>query len=208
MLNKQGFNLWADHYDNTVQISEETNAYPFAGYKQILNSIFNEMMQKAYSNVLDIGFGTGVLTSKLYENGHQIDGLDFSPKMISIAKAKMPNAHLIEWDITNGLPSEILENRYDSIVSTYTLHHLTDEEKVSFIIKLLPLIKEEGQIFIGDISFQTREQLDICRQDNLKYWDHDEFYLVYNELKSSLETICNCKFYPISHCGGVLTISK
>jgi putative AdoMet-dependent methyltransferase len=208
VLNKQGFDLWADDYDKTVQVSEENNLYPFAGYKQILNTIFNAVMQKKDSKVLDIGFGTGVLTNKLYENGHRIDGLDFSLKMISIAKSKMPKANLIEWDITNGLPPEILEKKYDSIVSTYTLHHLTDEEKISFIVKLLSLIEENGQIFIGDISFETREKLDICRQDNLSHWDSDEFYLVFDEIKSSLKNECNCEFHPISHCGGVIVISK
>ncbi|MBP2242627.1 putative AdoMet-dependent methyltransferase [Cytobacillus eiseniae] len=208
MLNKQGFNLWADNYDNTVQISEENNDYPFAGYKQILNVIFNEVMQKTCSDVLDIGFGTGVLTSKLYENRHQIDGLDFSPKMISIAKAKMPGANLIEWDISKGLPSKIIDNRYDSIVSTYTLHHLTEGEKVSFVTKLLSLLKAEGQILIGDIAFQSREKLNICRENNLHHWDDDEFYFVFDELKSALASICNCKFYSISHCGGVIIISK
>ena len=45
MLNKQGFNLWANDYDKTVKVSEENNLYPFAGYKKILNTIFNEIMQ-------------------------------------------------------------------------------------------------------------------------------------------------------------------
>ena len=65
MLNKQGFDLWANEYDRTVRVSEESNLYPFAGYKEILNTIFNEVMQKEKSKVLDIGFGTGVLTHKL-----------------------------------------------------------------------------------------------------------------------------------------------
>lgn len=33
MLSKQGFDLWAKDYDKTVQLSEENNEYPFAGYK-------------------------------------------------------------------------------------------------------------------------------------------------------------------------------
>ncbi len=37
ILNKQGFDLRADGYDQTVQLSEEGNQYPFAGYKVILN---------------------------------------------------------------------------------------------------------------------------------------------------------------------------
>jgi len=36
MLDNQGFNLWADDYDKTVQISEENHLYPFAGYKEYL----------------------------------------------------------------------------------------------------------------------------------------------------------------------------
>ena len=204
MLSKQGFNLWADEYDKTVQLSEENNLYPFAGYKEILNVIFNEAMQKENSEILDIGFGTGVLTSKLYANGHKIDGVDFSSKMIGIAQSIMPNANLMEWDISMGLPPEILGKKYDSIISTYALHHLTDEEKIEFIANLRPLLKEDGKIFIGDIAFETREKHNQCRQESINYWDDDEFYFVYEEISSLLDN--ECDFYPISHCGGVFIL--
>ena len=72
----------------------------------------------------------------------------------------MPRANLIEWDISNGLPNEILSKKYDAIVSTYALHHLTDEDKITFIQQLLPLLNAGGKIYIGDIAFQTREDLE------------------------------------------------
>lgn len=208
MLNKQGFDLWANDYDLTVQVSEENNLYPFAGYKKILNTIFNEVMQNKQSNVLDIGFGTGVLTTKLYEHGHHIDGLDFSARMITIAQSKMPKANLIEWDISQGLPDNIMESKYDSIVSTYTLHHLSDVDKVNFIKSLLPLLSENGRIFIGDIAFQTRQDLETCRNNSIKYWDDDEFYFVADEINLSLKEFCNCEFHAASHCGGVFIINR
>lgn len=208
MLSKQGFNLWANHYDEAVQLSEENNLYPFAGYKKILSTIFNEVMQTKESQVLDIGFGIGVLTSKLYENGHKIDGIDFSNEMIAIAQEKMPLANLLEWDISNGLPDNIKNNKYDSVISTYTLHHLTDEEKVRFIKSLLNLLSENGKILIGDIAFQTRKDLEACRRMSIDYWDADEIYFVNDEIKQSLLNICKCEFYPMSHCGGVFIISK
>lgn len=133
---------------------------------------------------------------------------DFSPKMIAIAKDKMPMANLIEWNISNGLPGYVKENRYDSIVSTYTLHHLTDGDKTIFIESLRSLLNENGKIYIGDIAFQTREKLEICRNNNRSYWDKDEFYLVYEELKTSLINLCTCEFQQASYCGGVLIISK
>jgi putative AdoMet-dependent methyltransferase len=200
MLNEQGFDLWANEYDQTVRVNEEGNRYPFAGYKEILNTIFNEVMQIEKSMVLDIGFGTGILTHKLYENGHQIDGIDFSREMIAIAQTKMTRANLVEWDITNGL--------YDAIVSTYTLHHLTDEAKITFIQNLLSLLKDDGKIFIGDIAFQTRDNLENCRKESAGYWDDDEFYFVADEIYSALGDVCTSEFYPISHCGGMFIITK
>ena len=208
MLNKQGFDLWANAYDETVKVSEESNLYPFAGYKEILNTIFNEVMQKDQAKVLDIGFGTGVLTNELYKNGHVIDGVDFSGQMIAIAQAKMPRANLIEWDIENGLPEELLTKKYDAIISTYALHHLTDEAKVIFIQSLLPLLAADGKIFIGDIAFQTRENLEVCRKASEGYWDDDEFYFLADELSAALKDVCICEFHPISHCGGVFIITR
>ncbi|MDN7242383.1 class I SAM-dependent methyltransferase [Planococcus sp. N028] len=208
MLNKQGFDLWANDYDQTVQISEENNLYPFAGYKGILNFIFNEAMQKGQSDVLDIGFGTGILASKLYENGHRINGVDFSPEMIEIAQPKMPEATLIEWDIADGLPNLLKEKRYGSIISTYALHHLPDGNKIVFFQELLPLLADNGKIYIGDIAFRTREDLESCRNASIKYWDEDEFYFVFDEIKVKLKEIAKCEFYPLSHCGGVIVISR
>lgn len=203
MLNQQGFNLWADGYDQTVQLSEENNHYPFAGYKEILGTIFNEIMQQPNSSVLDIGFGTAVLTTKLYDHGHQISGFDFSSKMIDIALKKMPKANLMEWDLANGLPEALVNKQYDAIVSTYALHHFTDEAKVAYIKALLPLLTPTGKIYIGDIAFETRAQLEKCRQESIGYWDDDEFYFVHEEFSKLLNETCQVEFHPISHCGGV-----
>ena len=208
MLNQLGFNLWADGYDKTVQLSEESNQYPFAGYKAVLNTIFNEVMYSPKSTVLDIGFGTGVLTAKLYDNGHMINGFDFSSKMIEIAKGKMPDANLMEWDLSKGLPPALMDQTYDAIISTYALHHFTDDMKVQYITALLQQLTPTGKIFIGDIAFETREQLEKCRQDSISYWDDDEFYFIYEEIGPLLKGRCQLEFHPISHCGGVFVISN
>ena len=94
MLDTRGFDLWADGYDASVGLSDEKNTYPFAGYKKVLGNIFRKIMEKQNAVVLDIGFGTGTLTSKLYEYGCTVYGQDFSQKMIESAMEKMPGAHL------------------------------------------------------------------------------------------------------------------
>lgn len=88
MLNNKGFDLWADGYDKSVGLSDEANTYPFAGYKKVLAAIFQTVMQTPNASVLDIGFGTAVLTAKLYEQGCAIYGQDFSSRMIELASEK------------------------------------------------------------------------------------------------------------------------
>ncbi|WP_312700530.1 class I SAM-dependent methyltransferase [Sedimentibacter sp.] len=206
MLDSKGFDLWADGYDKSVNLSEENNEYPFAGYKDVLNYIYNKIKESSNSNVLDIGFGTGILTTQLYNEGYKITGIDFSSNMIDIAKNKMPDAMLINWDFSKGLPNEITGKKYDYIISTYAIHHLYDEEKVKFIKSLVNLLNVNGKILIGDVSFETREELDKCKELNKEDWDNDEFYFVANDIMNNLSDSYCCNYDKISHCAGVLVV--
>ena len=136
MLDSGGFDLWADGYDKSVEVSEEENAYPFAGYKRVLGMVYKTIMERSNPVVLDIGFGTGTLTRKLYENGCVVYGQDFSSKMIKLALEKMPDAHLYKGDFILGLVEPLKQARYDFIVATYSLHHLTDIQKIRFLKEL------------------------------------------------------------------------
>ena len=204
MLDNNGFDLWADGYDKTVGVSDEENTYPFAGYKDVLGTIFKTIMKKPNAVVLDIGFGTGTLTTKLYENGCTIYGQDFSVRMIELAAEKMPNAHLYQGDFTQGLVEPLLAQRYDFIVATYSLHHLTDEQKVSFLRGLRDHLNPGGQILIGDVAFENRSQLEQCQKDVGDEWDDDEIYFVVDELKKDFPTLA---FSRISYCAGILSLA-
>ena len=95
------------------------------------------MLARKGNKILDIGFGTGILASKLYEQGFRIRGQDFSERMIELAKEKMPKAELYQGDFTGGLVKELEQNMYDAVIATYSLHHLTEEQKISLIKKVL-----------------------------------------------------------------------
>ena len=163
MLNNKEFDLWADGYDKTVGISDEENTYPFAGYKKVLGFVFQTIMEDPNAVVLDIGFGTGTLTTKLYERGCTVYGQDFSSRMIALASEKMPDAYLYQGDFTKGLVKPLRSVRYDYIVATYSLHHLTDAQKSGFLSDLRNCLKENGKIIIGDVAFETRKDLEQCK---------------------------------------------
>ena len=203
MLNQTGFDLWADGYDKSVGLSDEKNTYPFAGYKAVLGSIYQTVMEKPNAVVLDVGFGTGTLTAKLYENGCTIYGQDFSARMIELASEKLPKAHLYQGDFTQGLVEPLLEQKYDFIVATYSLHHLTDEQKVSFLHELCNHLNPGGQVLIGDVAFDNRRQLEQCRKDVGDEWDDDEIYFVVDELKKEFPSLI---FTQISYCAGIISL--
>lgn len=203
MFDANGFNGWADEYDNEVRTSEENDEYPFAGYNEVLGLIEQLVAGKTGHTVLDIGFGTAVLTRKLYDKGCKIYGQDFSTSMIEIAQKKMPKAELFCGDMSDGLVPELCRNKYDSIIATYSIHHLSDDDKIDFIKQLLPLLNENGSIFIGDVLFKTRAELEACRSDAGEAWDEDEIYVVVDELKKRLSNVI---FHKITFCSGVIEI--
>lgn len=203
MLDNKGFDLWADGYDEAVGLSDEDNTYPFAGYKEVLGSIFRTVMEKPGSAVLDIGFGTATLTTKLYEHGCDVYGQDFSARMIELASAKMPGAHLYQGDFAQGLAEPLRNRKYDFIIATYSLHHLTDDRKVAFLRSLAECLNAGGRILVGDVAFETRADLEQCRKDAGDEWDDEEFYFAADELK---EAFPGLRFEKISFCAGILTI--
>lgn len=205
MLNNKGFDLWADGYDKTVGISDEENTYPFAGYKKVLGFIFQTIMRDENAVVLDIGFGTGTLTTKLYERGCSIYGQDFSSRMIALASEKMPNAQLYQGDFSKGLAEPLRSFRYDYIVATYSLHHLADAQKRDFLLDLRNYLKENGKIIIGDVAFETRKDLERCRLAAGDAWDDEEIYFVAEELRKDLPGL---SFMQVSDCAGILMLDR
>lgn len=203
MLDQNGFNEWAMDYDNEVKESEAAGTYPFAGYSRVHQGIFETVTKKPGAVVLDLGFGTATLTKRLCDQGCAIYGQDFSSKMIELAAVKMPGAHLYQGDFRDGLAKPLRDRRYDYIVATYALHHLSDPEKVVFLRGVQGYLKENGKILIGDIAFENREQWEQCRKEAGDTWDSEESYFVFDEMKQNFPQMT---FRKISFCAGILTL--
>ncbi len=88
---------------------------------------------------------------------------------------------------------------------TYSLHHLTDDQKIASLHTLQDCLKENRKILIGDVAFETREKLNQCREAAGDEWDDEEIYFVVDELKSVFP---NLFFAQISCCAGILTLAR
>jgi putative AdoMet-dependent methyltransferase len=199
LLNEAGFNIWAKDYDDAV--IRNCHKYPFDKYYEGLYCIYNVIQPN--DKILDIGFGTGTLTKRLYDNNCEIYGIDFSEEMIKISKNKMPNSKLFHYDFNNGLPEELDNMKFDYIISTYAIHHLTDPKKIEFINNLKFKLNKNGKIIILDIAFSSSDDLNNCKINNKEDWDPSEHYIVWNLLKESLPDF---KYRQFSTCSGFIEL--
>lgn len=205
MLDNKGFDLWADGYDRTVNLSDADDSYPFAGYRNVLGCIYDAVRSGEGKRVLDVGIGTGVLSGKLYLDGYEITGIDFSESMIQIARQKVPDAKIYRHNFAKGLPSELDDEKFDSIICTYAIHHLDDDQQVEFLRLLQKHLLPDGKIYIGDVSFETRHDMDNCKDAAGDEWDDEEYYFVFEEIS---QYFASAEYKKISHCAGVLILGR
>lgn len=114
----------------------------------VYERIFEEI--KAYLNnesqILDIGCGTGALHDQLSILVQQIVGVDYSEKMIDVAKEKAATKKLTNVKYICGTLNHksVMENSYDVVTAFYLLHLLEDIE--SELGKIRDLLGNQGYL--------------------------------------------------------------
>lgn len=111
---------WATSYDRDV-----FSTLKVTGTDTIADLLFEHTTEVHSALVLDAGCGTGAVADRLKARGFDvIDGVDLSPEMLKIAKAKQLYRTLIEADLNR--PLDLPRSPYTAIVSagTFTTGHV------------------------------------------------------------------------------------
>lgn len=75
--------------------------------------------------ILDVGCGNGKDCKYISEKSFEVNGIDLSLGMLTMAKERVPNGKFEVMDITD---ITYPENDYDGIISNYSLFHIPSEE--------------------------------------------------------------------------------
>ena len=105
---------WADGYDR--QLEDELL---YVGPAKVA-ALLSEFISGHSAQVLDAGCGTGLVAESLARYGfRRMDGLDFSPEMLAVARAKGLYRELFASDLNHPIP----DGAYDAVVSCGTFTH-------------------------------------------------------------------------------------
>lgn len=205
------FNNIASGYDKLVKSSPgEIGIYD--KYEVVLKNIFEKAIEdkeKEDIKVLDIGVGTGNLSSYFIEEKIEIIGIDQSREMLSKAREKFPNLKLRFGEF---LKIPFNDNSFDIIVSTYAFHHLNNKEKIVALEEMKRVLKDNGRIVIGDLMFEDeQEKLNILSEfsDSQIKEIEDEYYSNIDFLENNLLKIdMELEYKKISKLAYIISIEK
>lgn len=111
-------------------------------YYFIKKIIRTELVSAKYSNVIDVGCGTGVLSS-LFDKKKYF-GFDIDPSIIKHAKIKHPGYKFAVGNIVNFK----IKKKYDLVIVIGVLHHLDDADLTKSVQTLNSLLSDDGKIVI------------------------------------------------------------
>jgi len=133
------YNKWAFQYDNNINLTRDLDKIVIK--KSLVNLNF--------SNVLELGCGSGKNTEWLIARANKLVGLDFSKGMLDIARKKIisQKATFIETDLNEKW--KISNNSFDIATVNLTLEHIEILDHIfsSLFIKLI----QGGKCFVCEI---------------------------------------------------------
>lgn len=100
---------------------------------------------KPHAKILDIGSGPGNFTKYISEKGFTVEGVDISPEMLDIAHKKAPG---IPFNIMDMRELEFPDNRFDGVISAYSLIHIESAEIAETLSEFCRVLKPGGIILL------------------------------------------------------------
>jgi len=138
-----------DHFENKSK-SWDMNSKRVQNAKGIAELIVKNIKLSKTMRLMDFGAGTGLLSFFIAPFVSKITAVDNSPSMLLEFKNKC-NEFVCETEvIEKDLSTDTMEEKFDGIISSMTIHHL--EDTLTLFKKFYTMLNKDGFIAIADLD--------------------------------------------------------
>jgi len=149
-----------------------SGSFTLGDWQEYTQEHFKKLDINSGSTIYDVGSGSGAFLYSLYLLKYSVGGLDYSARLIHLAKTIMPNS-----DFTCDEAININTNKtYDFIVSHSVFHYFKDLDYAKdVLVKMIQ--KSNKKIAIFDINDKAKEnQYHQIRMANMDKQEYKEKY--------------------------------
>ena len=138
-----------DHFAHKSK-SWDMNSKRVQNAKGIADLIVKNIKLNRSMELMDFGAGTGLLSYFVAPHVSKISAVDNSPSMLLEFKNKCDEFSCETEIIEKDLSTDLLDRKFDGIISSMTIHHLEDTK--ALFSKLYTMLNEGGFIAIADLD--------------------------------------------------------
>jgi SAM-dependent methyltransferase len=134
------------------------------------------------SKILDVGCGGGIKTKYINDKGYQVKGIDFSEKMVDIAKRDNPN---VDFELLDMYDVDTLKDKFDGIFVQASLLHIPKNRVVEVLTKMKSVLNSNGLIYIAVKGMRDDGIQEDTKVENDYGYEYERFfsYFTMDELK-------------------------
>ncbi len=107
--------------------------------------------------VLDVGCGTGLLLSHCLKLGLRATGVDPSPAMLSVARARLGESAELRQE--GGHKLSFPDETFDAVFATMVIHELSPEVRRATLTQMLRVTRRSGVVAIADYHCGDKRSL-------------------------------------------------
>jgi 2-polyprenyl-3-methyl-5-hydroxy-6-metoxy-1,4-benzoquinol methylase len=189
-------------YGYSTDQAGHVHAYLLPQLKKLLSKTGNK-------RILDIGCGNGYVAMELIKLGFDVYGTDASVQGIEIARRKHPDRFFIQDLSKDGLPDELSQLSFDTIISTEVIEHLYDPRGYVQFCKKVLLKNGGGELiistpyhgYIKNIALSISGSLDkhftaLWDGGHIKFWSNKTLSALLQEQGFHVITFVGCGRVP------------
>lgn len=119
--------------------------------------------------ILDIGAGTGLLSSFMLEKypHAKVTLIDLSENMLDVARSRFKNNPNITYVVDDYTQHEF-DEPFDLVISSLSIHHLTDIEKKNLYAKIFSILKNNSLFINADQVLGSTPSIEALYKEDWK----------------------------------------